>query len=133
MNAGCGKHEARSRAVPAESEKPKTRTTSDELDLREKARELLRSETLSGRRPGRLWGGTGLGGIRCTLCGVQVGDDEVLLEVEFRDDTAEGANPHFHVRCFSALELELHEQDAAARAQQANGSMPGGTGGEDVA
>jgi hypothetical protein len=40
---------------------------SDELILREKAREAIRSGKLPGRRPDRTWAGPGLG-VACAIC-----------------------------------------------------------------
>jgi len=87
---------------------------SDEVILIEKARELIRTGKLSNRRPDSVWGGRGTEGIRCMLCGATVGQDEVVLEVKFAgEDDAGETNPHFHVRCFSALQLELGNPEAA--------------------
>jgi hypothetical protein len=86
----------------------------DHAFLREKARELIRTR-LSSRRPDRVWGGRGVDGIRCMLCGATVTHDEMVLEVKFTgEDDAGPVNPHFHVRCFSALELELRTPEAGA-------------------
>ena len=87
---------------------------SDDIILREKARELLQTGPLSDRRPGRIWGGPGFAGMQCMLCGVPVTQNEVVLEVEFTggSDGAAAINPHFHVRCFSAVELARQHLEA---------------------
>jgi hypothetical protein len=92
---------------------------SDDINLREKARELLRAGKLPSRRPDRIWGAQGFGGVKCMLCGADVGPGEAVLEVKFigggSDPDPGAANPHFHVRCFSALELELRNLEAGGR------------------
>jgi hypothetical protein len=48
------------------------------------------------------------------VCEVPVNHDEIGLEIELRCGDGSGAsNHHFHVRCFSALELELHKRELA--------------------
>jgi hypothetical protein len=82
----------------------------------ERARELIRNGSLAGRRPNRIWGGPASGAMACLVCGVAIKRGEVALEVEFtRGDGDTGPNPHFHVRCFSALEAELRNLHGAAR------------------
>jgi hypothetical protein len=91
------------------------RAMSDDATLRETARELLRAGKLPNRRPNRIWGGPGIGASQCMLCGGAIAPHEVVLEVEFaREDAARAPNPHFHVRCFSALEAELRKLEAAS-------------------
>jgi hypothetical protein len=92
----------------------KGKTMSEDPSLREQARALLESDRLPGRRPNRIWGGPAYGANPCMVCGVPVRPGEVVLEVEFARDGA--ANPHFHVRCFSALESEIRSLEASARA-----------------
>jgi hypothetical protein len=85
---------------------------SDQAILREKARELIRAGRLPSRRPERLWGGIGFGGSRCVLCGAPVRYDEIALQLEVKGGNGAGVTyPHLHVRCFSALELELQSPD----------------------
>ena len=87
---------------------------SDEITLREKARELVRAGKLPNRRPDRVWGGAGFAERKCTLCGESVKQDELALELEFtRDDHGRVINPCLHVRCFSILDGEL--RNAASR------------------
>src|SRR5690242_18798791 len=86
---------------------------SDDSILREKARKALQAGNLPWRRPHRMWGGSGEGA-QCTVCGTPVKHNEVDLEVEFTwDDGAGATNHHFHIRCFSALESELHDLQLA--------------------
>jgi hypothetical protein len=86
---------------------------SDDSILREKAREV--AGNLPNRRPYRMWGGSG-DGAQCTVCGAPVKHDEVQLELEFTGDDGAGAsNYHCHIRCFSALELELRNLELAER------------------
>ena len=87
---------------------------SDDNFLRAKARELVRSGRLPGRRPERLWGGSGFAGVQCILCGNPVKHGEVAFELEFAPDDGAGAtNPHLHVVCFLALEPEFENTEAA--------------------
>jgi hypothetical protein len=111
-----------------------TRTTREDLILRQKARELLEAGRVPNRLPDHIWGGSGFGDIRCMLCDAPVGPDEVVLEVEYaRGDGAGATNPHFHIRCFAALELELRGMDARGdgaspddRTQPASAAAPAG-------
>jgi hypothetical protein len=83
--------------------------------LRAKARALIQTGNLPNRLPDRKWGGPGIGA-PCMVCGAPVNHDEIGLEVEFTCGDGTGAsNHHFHVRCFSALELELHKLEFARR------------------
>jgi hypothetical protein len=79
---------------------------SDDASLRKQARELLESGRLPSRRPNRIWGGPVFGMSPCMVCGAPAKRGEVVLEVEFGHDGST-TNPHFHVRCFAALEAEL--------------------------
>jgi hypothetical protein len=89
---------------------------SDEITLREKARELVRAGKLPNRRPDRVWGGAGFAERKCMLCGESVKQDELALELEFtRDDDGGLTNPCLHVRCFSILDGELRNRQAAGR------------------
>jgi hypothetical protein len=91
--------------------------------LRAKARALIEAGSLPNRLPDRKWGGPGIG-TPCMVCGVRVNDDEIGLEIEFTCGDGSGAsNHHFHVRCFAALELELHKFDLARRMMSAGGQI----------
>jgi hypothetical protein len=114
----------------------KGKTMSDDPSLREQARALLESGRLAGRRPNRVWGGPAHGANPCMVCGAPARPGEVVLEVEFARDGA--ANPHFHVRCFAALESEIRSLEASARADlsdpaQAAASSTGGLSHQDGA
>jgi hypothetical protein len=79
----------------------------DELTLREKARELLRTGAIPDRHPERTWGGPGVGA-DCTICRVPVHRDELEFELEFaRYDTHPHLDRyHVHIRCFAAWDVE---------------------------
>jgi hypothetical protein len=79
----------------------------DEVILREKAREAIRSGKLPVSKPSRMFGGRG-SEKPCALCGDIVPRGQPELEMEF---TRDGSDPEahrylFHVRCFAAWELE---------------------------
>lgn len=80
----------------------------DDDALREKAAELIRAGRLPARGPDRVWGGAGIAGVHCALCGAAVERDEVVLEVEVRGDDA-ASYPQLHVRCFSVFEQALRK------------------------
>ena len=81
--------------------------------LHEKAKELIRNGRLPARSPDRVWGGAGLAGARCALCGATIEPTDVVLEVEVRGD--EGATyPQLHVRCFSVFEQALRDLAAGS-------------------
>jgi hypothetical protein len=97
--------------APQERDPRKGRGMNDEV-LRAKARDLIRAGRLPGRRPERIWGGAGLAGIRCTLCGEAIGRGDVVLEIEVRG--GEGASyPQLHVHCFSVFETALGDPESA--------------------
>jgi hypothetical protein len=79
----------------------------DELILRAKAREAVRTGKLPAQSPDRTWGDPGVGA-PCTICGEPVRRDQMEFEVQFeRDGTAPGLDKyHIHVRCFAAWEFE---------------------------
>jgi hypothetical protein len=88
---------------------------SDDSNLREKAREVIQAGSLPYRRPDRMWGGSG-DGAQCTVCGAPVKHDEVQLELEFTGDDGAGASNYYcHIKCFSALELELQNLELGRR------------------
>jgi hypothetical protein len=94
--------------------------------LREKARALIKAGNLPNRLPDRKWGGPG-GGAPCMVCGVPVNDHEIGLEIELTCPDGTGAsNHHFHVRCFSALEVELHKLELARQMKSSGGQLPFG-------
>lgn len=69
---------------------------------------------LPARRPDSIWGGPG-GGACCTICGAQLSDDEMELEIEFAREDGFGADRyHVHVSCFAAWEAELRKAEAAS-------------------
>jgi hypothetical protein len=106
---------------------------SDDVILREKARELIRAGRLPNRRPDCISGGQGLSE-QCMLCDAPIRPDEHGLEVEFtQDDGARATKHHFHTRCFFAVELQLHNLEPAERTalfdNQAPPAIAGSTGG----
>jgi hypothetical protein len=87
---------------------------SNETILRAKVRELVRAGKLPNRRPDRVWGGAAFAERECMLCGASVKQDELALELEFtRDNDGGVTNPCLHVRCFSILDGELRNRQAA--------------------
>jgi hypothetical protein len=80
---------------------------SDELRIREQAREAVRTGKLPRRGQDRTWGGPGVGA-RCAVCGEPVSKHEMELEIQFaRDEDSPGLDKfHVHVRCFAAWEFE---------------------------
>src|SRR5678816_2376603 len=64
----------------------------DEVSLREKAREAIRSGKLPARKPSRMFGGTG-SEKPCALCGDIVPRDQPELEMEL---TRDGSAPEAH-------------------------------------
>ncbi len=80
--------------------------------LREKVRELIRTGRLPARSPERVWGGSGLCGLHCALCGAAIRREEVALELEVRG--AGGVTyPQLHVACLSLFEETLRDLEAA--------------------
>ena len=76
----------------------------DEIVLRAKAREAIRTGKLPSKRPDRTWGGPGVNA-PCTVCGEPVTKDQLEFEVQFAHDG--GLDKfHVHVRCFAAWEFE---------------------------
>jgi len=79
----------------------------DELILRQKAREVVRSGKLPSRAPDRTWGGPGVNA-ECAVCSRKVGKDEMELEIQFAHD-GDLDKFHVHIRCFAAWEFERKE------------------------
>jgi len=79
----------------------------DELVLREKAREAIRSGKLPSRKPDRTYGGPGSGKL-CSLCGERVTLEQIEMEIEFN---SHGVQPrldgyYLHVSCLAAWEFQ---------------------------
>jgi hypothetical protein len=85
----------------------------DELGLRERVRDGLRSGSLTSVRPRRSWGGPGTGN-RCAVCGVRVAENEYEFELEFGDQEERKHTLHMHVRCCGAWEAERKMLEALA-------------------
>jgi hypothetical protein len=79
----------------------------DELILREKAREAIRSGKLPARGPERTWGGPDVG-IVCTVCRLPMTKEQMAIEIQFSHDGGSPGLDKFdiHVRCFAAWEFE---------------------------
>ena len=80
----------------------------DELLLRARARAAIARGAIPRERPERFWGGPGTGEA-CTICETIIPQGEVEIEVEFPSDGRPDTRPdirYFHVRCFSAWELQ---------------------------
>lgn len=86
---------------------------SDEVQLREDAREALRMGKLTSGQLTRLWGGLGVGAV-CAICRRPVSRDQIEVAIEFvRTGPIPGLDKyHLHLRCFAAWELERSEGDA---------------------
>jgi hypothetical protein len=79
----------------------------DELVLREKAREAIRSGKLPSRKPGRKYGGPGSGKL-CSLCGERVTLEQIEMGIEFnRHGVQPGLDRYYlHVGCLAAWEFQ---------------------------
>jgi hypothetical protein len=79
----------------------------DEDTLRNKAREVIHSGKLPGRRPERMWGGRG-SGAECAICGDPLEPEQFEFELQFAANGAHHdlAACHVHIRCFAAWEFE---------------------------
>jgi hypothetical protein len=78
---------------------------SDDENMLEKVRELLRSGRLPAHSPDRVWGGPGSGRERCLICGDMVSPQDIAIEAEF--NSGDGLSSlDFHGRCFRILESE---------------------------
>jgi len=82
----------------------------NELSLRDRAREAIRSGKLPTRKPDRLFGGAGSGDA-CVVCGELIERDQMQLEIEFNRHGATPGLDRFqvHPRCFGAWEFERTE------------------------
>jgi len=78
----------------------------DELLLRQKAREAIRSGKLPRRQPDRTFGAPG-SGESCALCGEPVAQDQMLIQIEYqRHATSRLTSYHLHLGCHAAWEFE---------------------------
>jgi len=79
----------------------------DELVLREKAREAIRSGKLPRRKPDRTYGGPGSGKL-CSLCSERVTLEQIEMEIAFnRHALQPGLDRYYlHVGCLAAWEFE---------------------------
>ena len=85
-----------------------------ERALRDKARFKLRAGVLPLTKPSRTWGGAGAG-LKCAVCEMIIGEDQMELEVQFLVQAA--AAPvvyHLHLSCFAAWEFERGLQNRAS-------------------
>jgi len=91
-------------------------TVPDELSLREKAREAIRSGKLPSRPADRIVGRHGWSGLSCPVCGERLTRDEVDVEIQFRrQDPTLGLDCYqLHTRCFAVWELERTKIPAAS-------------------
>jgi hypothetical protein len=83
--------------------------------LRLRARDALLTGRLPrGGPPERMWGGRGTGR-GCVVCQEPIGPNERELELEFAREVLESAheNPHVHVPCFTAWQLESRRGELA--------------------
>ena len=80
----------------------------DEIRLRERAREAIRSGKLPLRPADRIVGRHGWSGLSCPVCGEPVKRGEVDVEIQFRrlDPTLGLDCYQLHPRCFAAWEFE---------------------------
>ena len=75
---------------------------SDDITLRQKAREAIVAGKLPHRRAERMLGGPGVGS-RCAVCDEPVEHNELEYELEFtRGNDPSQASYHVHLRCFAA-------------------------------
>jgi hypothetical protein len=79
----------------------------DELILRDKAREAIRSGKLPAKKPDRTFGGPSSGAV-CALCGDAIPRQQAELEIEFDSYGVMPGSAHYHLhpRCFAAWEFE---------------------------
>jgi hypothetical protein len=69
----------------------------EDATLRRLARERIESGELSCERTARMWGSRGTG-VRCALCGLAIGPDDVEYEVELSAHSAP-STLQFHLAC----------------------------------
>lgn len=91
----------------------------DDTVLRQRAREAIDRGRLPARAPDQLWGGPGTRA-ECAVCGILTRYEEVELEIEFAEGTAEGTYV-VHPRCFTFLESELEKRSRVDGAGAARG------------
>ena len=80
----------------------------DEPELREKARQAIRSGKMPSRKQDRTYGGRG-SFKACSVCGEVITPDQSEIEIEFRRHEAPPRGlDHYrlHVRCLAAWEFE---------------------------
>ena len=85
----------------------------DELFLRQKVREAIRSGTLPTRAPDRTYGGPG-SRVICAICSELITPDQSEIEIEFRRRAVPpNLDRYFlHVRCMAAWEFERTKASA---------------------
>jgi len=88
----------------------------DELVRRAEARRAIDSGTLPTRPPDRIFGGPGSGEL-CGVCAKSITRAEMEYEVEFagHDEMRQPDVFHFHLRCFTAWEMERTSPGTALR------------------
>ena len=79
----------------------------EEVILREKAREAIRSGKLPTRKPDRTFGGPGMGK-SCAVCGDTIPPEQMEFEIEFHLDGALAGRGSYHQHpwCLAAWEFE---------------------------
>ena len=91
-----------------------------DLNLRDLARNAIRSGQLPARKPDLTWGGPG-GGQECVICRQPVARDDAEIEMEFSGNGSGLPEIHHcHARCFGAWELELLEAAKPAAPKSAS-------------
>jgi hypothetical protein len=77
----------------------------DEVVLREKAREAIRSGRLPSSNPILTLGGPGCGAL-CSLCGDPLAHEQMEIEIEIVRQGTTAAVFHLHPLCFAAWHVE---------------------------
>lgn len=102
-------------ALAAEAASPSTASVprdgipaGEDVGLRHKAREALRSGRLPSGKPESVWGGPG-SGVTCAVCGQHVGGNQLGFELEFARG-GESFIRHVHIPCFAAWEFECQSE-----------------------
>jgi hypothetical protein len=82
----------------------------DDSALRRRIRQSIREGRLPARPAQQLWGGPG-SGKECSACGQAVGPQELELELEIAEATAESVSTRVsvHPRCLHLWECVLQE------------------------